>query len=1109
MKHASHSKTRHSLLLAAAAMPCVMQAAQIDVISTQTVTNTTYGSLVHAINTNTTWTKDNVYVLTDKVFVTGGATLTIEPGTKVYSTLDDKGTSNKDDDAFGAIVVTRGSKINAAGTADEPILFTTTDELEFELQDDVDGDGFIAEFPSYTTYSRWGGVVLLGSAPITIGGVGDGSAENSIEGFQPGASADVDDDGRADVIEYGGNNAADNSGVMTYCIIRHGGYVYNASAGHEINGLTLGGVGSGTTLSHIEVFANADDGVEFFGGTVNTDHFAMVFNQDDSFDIDEGHKGTHQFWFAVQAPYAEDGASSGHDNGGEWDGTTGTIVDSTANSSPTIYNATFIGAGTTAPVGNDKGNNAIYIDDRFAGKVYNSVFDDYSEDLIESSSDGPGTGLTFANNTVGRFGGGTPGSNLTYLNGAGAATTFFDASGNPINGNSNANTDPAYLAYSRDASTNELSYLDPRPSSTSPLLVSNGATLQSGAPVTTDYRGAFGSDNWLAGWTTFDARTYTSVKVDVIAEQTVTNTSFGSLVHAINTNTTWTSDKVYILTDKVFVTNGATLTIEPGTKVYSTLNDQGTSNKDDDAFGAIVVTRGSQIDAQGTAEEPIIFTTTDELEAASALDIDGDGFVATAPTYTTYARWGGVVLLGSAPITIGGVGDGSAENSIEGFQPGASADVDDDGRADVIEYGGSNAADSSGIMTYCSIRHGGYVYNASAGHEINGLTLGGVGNGTTLSHIEVFANADDGVEFFGGTVNTDHFVMAFNQDDSFDIDEGHKGTHQFWFAVQTPFAEDGASSGHDNGGEWDGTTGTIVDSTANSSPTIYNATFIGAGTTAPVGNDKGNNAIYIDDRFAGKVYNSVFDDYREHLIESSSDGPGTGLTFAYNTIGRFGGGSYTGSNASNLTFLNGAGAANTFFNASGSPINGNSNGGTNPMYRSYSRDGFNELLALDPRPASGSPLWTNKLQSGAPVATTYRGAFGADNWAAGWTSFSASGILLGEAPTTGGGEAPFADVDNDGISDTLEATAELQALGFSVGVNDSALFDSIYTESSILDLVTDSQVILQAEGSNVELALPVYKSGDLNEWTPAGDLQLTLPMEGNKQFYRIDVNGAQ
>ena len=371
---------RAALLLAAASLPTVLTAAQIDVIATQTISHPTLGANVDAITTSTTWTKDNVYILTDKVFVTDGATLTIEAGTKIYSTLDDMGTGTPDDDEFGALVITRGSKIEAQGTASEPIVFTTTDELEFETQEDVDGDGFIAECPDSLTYGRWGGVVVLGGARLAIDGVRDGTKENRIEGFQPASSADLDMDGRADVIEYGGNNDADDSGTISYVVIRHGGYVY--SGGNEINGLTLGGVGNGTDINHVEVFANADDGIEFFGGSVNTSYIALVMNQDDSFDIDEGHNGTHQFWFCVQAPLAEDGVSSGHDNGGEWDGMTGSRVNVVGVSSPSIYNATFVGSGTTALAGNDKGNNPIYIDDYFGGKVYDSVFHDFSRDIV-------------------------------------------------------------------------------------------------------------------------------------------------------------------------------------------------------------------------------------------------------------------------------------------------------------------------------------------------------------------------------------------------------------------------------------------------------------------------------------------------------------------------------------------------------------------------------------------------------------------------------------------------------------------------------------------------------------------------------------------------------
>ncbi|MCU0794862.1 MAG: hypothetical protein MUF31_02900 [Akkermansiaceae bacterium] len=97
-----------ALLALAAVMPCAVQAAQIDVVATQTVNTTAFGTNVDAITANTTWTKDNVYILNDKVFVAPGVTLTIEPGTKIYSTFDDKGTpSDKADDDFGALVITR------------------------------------------------------------------------------------------------------------------------------------------------------------------------------------------------------------------------------------------------------------------------------------------------------------------------------------------------------------------------------------------------------------------------------------------------------------------------------------------------------------------------------------------------------------------------------------------------------------------------------------------------------------------------------------------------------------------------------------------------------------------------------------------------------------------------------------------------------------------------------------------------------------------------------------------------------------------------------------------------------------------------------------------
>ena len=469
-------------------------------------------------------------------------------------------------------------------------------------------------------------------------------------------------------------------------------------------------------------------------------------------------------------------------------------------------------------------------------------------------------------------------------------------------------------------------------------------------------------------------------------------------------------------------------------------------------------------------------------------------------------RWGGVIILGSAPVANYSGATNIGEDRIEGFQPAASADLDGDGRADVIEYGGVAAADSSGVFSYVSIRHGGYVFSGS--NEINGLTLGGVGSGTQIDHVEIYANADDGFEFFGGTVNTNNLVAAFCQDDSFDIDQGYSGTNQFWFSIQTPFLADGVGNGRDRAGEWDGVTGTIGDYTNNSAPVIYNATFIGSGTAAPQPTTA-NNAIFLDDKFKGKIYNSVWDDFAGDLITGDvADGPGTGLQFSHNTVGRFGGGSYNGGNASNLTYVNNSAGTGTFFDAAGAPINGNSNGGVNPQYRNYVRDAGNLLVSIDPRPASGSPLLSSSLQPGAPVAVTFRGAFGSENWAAGWTRLSFSGELQGEAPSTG--SAPFADADGDGISDTLEATTALTDLGFSVGVNNVSptnLFDSIYTETSILDLTTGSQIMIQGggNGGNTTLSLPLFRSNDLSVFTPAPALDATFPGVGEKEFYRITI----
>jgi len=190
----------------------------------------------------------------------------------------------------------------------------------------------------------------------------------------------------------------------------------------------------------------------------------------------------------------------------------------------------------------------------------------------------------------------------------------------------------------------------------------------------------------------------------------------------LGSNTTWTADKVYVLTGKVVVGDGSTLTIEPGTIIKGE-DDPGS------LASALIVAQGGTIRAEGTADSPIIFTTiNDNIMPGEKLSPNLDEFA--------NSEWGGLIILGYAPVS---AGDGDFIAQIEGIP------------ADDIfgRYGGDDPTDNSGILRYVSIRHGGISIGAD--NEINGLTLGGVGSGTVIENVEVVANKDDGIEWFGGT----------------------------------------------------------------------------------------------------------------------------------------------------------------------------------------------------------------------------------------------------------------------------------------------------------------------------------------------------------------------
>lgn len=244
--------------------------------------------------------------------------------------------------------------------------------------------------------------------------------------------------------------------------------------------------------------------------------------------------------------------------------------------------------------------------------------------------------------------------------------------------------------------------------------------------------------------TVFNAWTL-AFNADQIGSRTLADAPVVEVTANIDVDTEWTKDNVYLLKTRVTVLDGKTLTIQAGTVIKGDASLTGAN------AAVLMIAKGGKLMAEGTATEPIIMTSSDDniqpgALAGTSLDQDGKG------------KWGGLVILGKAPVSA------KTENpQIEGV------DAEDSNG----QYGGETAADNSGSIKYVSIRHGGA--EIAEGSEINGLTLGGVGSGTTIENIEIYANSDDGVEFFGGTVNVTNVLVYAVGDDGIDVDQSYAG----------------------------------------------------------------------------------------------------------------------------------------------------------------------------------------------------------------------------------------------------------------------------------------------------------------------------------------------
>lgn len=478
------------LMMGALSSPARAQSDDVEARPTVTVTDASInaGDTVH-------WTNDNVYILSGLVIVEDGAQLHIEAGTVIKA--EDGQSVNA-----SALMLARGGKIFAEGTATAPIIFTS-------IQDNISS----ADLLTYQDRGLWGGIIMLGHAITNNAGDATGSWKE-IEGVN---EILPDGDVRA---EYGGTDDEDSSGIMRYVSIRHTGINIGESDGNEIQGLTLGGVGSGTTLEYIESYASGDDGVEFFGGSVNLKYFISAFNSDDAFDWDQGYRGKGQFWFVIQGTDAAGAAAEQDGAGGD--------ENTEPFAHPVVYNATYIGGGVGNTPDGDRAEMLMFRDNT-GGEYHNSIFTDYN-----STSGGLALTIEDIDNTGSkpldsrqRFEAGDLEltHNLWYGFGAGNSPSQFVNPGlanqqaiiDYLLANGNVAEDPMIAGV--DRATVPSQGLDPRPTGNSPAFTMARAGYPSDGFFTpVDYIGAFGRDNWLAGWTALDAAGYLG---DIATGQTV------------------------------------------------------------------------------------------------------------------------------------------------------------------------------------------------------------------------------------------------------------------------------------------------------------------------------------------------------------------------------------------------------------------------------------------------------------------------------------------------------------------------------------------------------------------------------------------------------------
>ncbi len=417
------------------------------------------------ITANTTWSASKYYLVKGNIFVQSGVTLTIEPGTII---LGDKVTK-------GALIVNRGAKIEAKGTAAAPIIFTSSAPKGFR------------------NYGDWGGVVLLGKAVNNQAGTQniEGITATGTENGVYGAGTVTD-----------GSTDADNTGNFYYVRIEFAGIAL--STNNELNGLTMGSVGSGTTIHHVQVSYSGDDSFEWFGGTVGSQYLVAYRSWDDDFDTDFGYRGSNQYLASFRDPVVADISGS---TAFESDNMNGGTNSNTPLTAAKFSNVTAFGPFVYAPLSNGAlagGNvsnnyiNGLHIRRNTAIQIYNSVFVGWGK-TNGINFEGANTAAVFKGNYMGRIVG-----TLKAISGSNGYSDANFATDNPTIETTQSTVDlSAKIAGLTGAAT--LATPSALLATSSPLLTAGSNTTVPTGLSQTAYIGAFdATNNWLTGWTNFD-----------------------------------------------------------------------------------------------------------------------------------------------------------------------------------------------------------------------------------------------------------------------------------------------------------------------------------------------------------------------------------------------------------------------------------------------------------------------------------------------------------------------------------------------------------------------------------------------------------------------------